>query len=91
MVNPSTSVTDRRIQLTIRWIAIVPTSCRFLPDRRRRNCLRDRSLRLSRLTGRGISNAGDPSRPVFVRTSPSIGIMVLFPIRQFSPILPPAG
>jgi hypothetical protein len=41
----------------------------------------------SRSTVRGISKLGDPRRPVFVRTGPSIGTITFVARRQLSPTL----
>jgi hypothetical protein len=45
----------------------------------------------SRATERGISKGGEPSRPTFSRTGPSIGTITLVASRTFSPIFAAVG
>jgi hypothetical protein len=72
--------------------AMVVTLCAFLAASLRCNSagLSSSSL-LSRSTDRGISKAGEPSRPTPSRISPSIGTMTFVASRQLSPVRPWAG
>ena len=49
------------------------------------------SMSMSRAAARGISKAGEPSRPTFSRTGPSIGAITLVANMQLSPMREPGG
>ena len=71
---------------------MVPRLCLFLAaEPAAQSSALSRSNLLSRSTERGISKAGEPSRPTPSRTFPSTGTMTLVASRQLSPVLPCEG
>ena len=90
---PVSAATYNRNQRTARYSTILRMLCRFFDgsSRSMASAILRSSNCASRWTERGISNAGEPSRPTSRRTGPSIGIMTFVANRQFSPARAPIG